>query len=171
MNISLIGMMGCGKSTIGKLLVKNLENYTLIDTDEEIVKSQNCSINDIFSTKGEAFFRELESNILTDILKNNDQIISTGGGIIKSEFNLNQLKEKSIVIYLQADSHVLFERVKNNTERPLLNVENMQEKIEKLLKERQIKYEKAHITIDTNNKNIDIIVKEIVEKIGSYGKS
>lgn len=171
MNISLIGMMGCGKSTIGKQLSKKLKNYTFIDTDEEIVKSQGCSINEIFASNGETFFRELESKTLENILKNDNQVISTGGGIVKSEFNLKQLKENSIVVYLKADSNTLFERVKNNKDRPLLNVDNMQEKIIMLLKERSSKYEQAHFTIDTNNKNIDIIINEIVQKIGSYGKS
>ncbi len=171
MNISLIGMMGSGKSTIGKLLAQKLKNYNLIDTDEKIIQAEDCTINDIFAEKGELYFREIESKILTSILKNDNQIISTGGGIIKKEENIKVLKENSTVVYLQADADVLFERVKNNKDRPLLNVDDMKTKIETLLNERKTQYEKAHLTIDTNNKNTDIIVNEIVEQIGLYGKS
>jgi len=171
MNISLIGMMGCGKSTIGKLLAQYFTDFKLIDTDEMIVKSESKDINTIFALKGENYFRDLETQILLKILKNDSQIISTGGGIIKSEANRKLLKENSLVIYLKADAATLFKRVKNNKERPLLNVENMQEKINILLNERTKFYEEAHIVIDTTNKNIDIIQKEIVEKINKYGKS
>ncbi len=171
MNISLIGMMGCGKSTIGKLLIQYFTDFKFIDTDEMIVKSESKDINTIFAQQGEKYFRDLETKILSNVLRNDRQIISTGGGIIKSETNRKLLKENSVVIYLKADAAALFERVKNNKERPLLNVENMQGRINVLLNERTKFYEEAHIIIDTTNKNIDIIQKEIVEKINKYGKS
>ena len=171
MNIALIGMMGSGKTTIGKLLSEKLPEFTFIDTDSEIVKQEKNSVNEIFDKKGEAYFRTAETLVLKKVLENDFQIISTGGGIIKSDENISLLKDKSVVIYLKANSDTLFERVKNNNERPLLNVDNMFEKIDKLLKERTCNYEKAHYIIDTNNKQPDTIVKEITEIINDYGRS
>lgn len=170
MNISLIGMMGSGKSTIGKYLLKNLEGYSFFDTDDIIVSKEKCSINEIFKNKGEEYFRNVESSVLENILNNDNQIISTGGGIVLRAFNIKLLKEKSIIIYLEADSETLYSRVKNNNERPLLNVDNMREKIDSLLKKRVFLYEAAHIKINTVNKTPEIIVNEILEKI-KYGKN
>lgn len=171
MNISLIGMMGCGKSTIGKILNELLENYTFIDTDEEIISKEKCSINEIFETKGETYFRKVETDVLKKILQNKNQIISTGGGIIKDENNLKILKENSLVIYLSADTNTLYERVKNNTERPLLKTNNLKEKITTLLKEREIQYRKAHIIINTEEKSTNKIAEEIIEELRKNEKS
>lgn len=171
MNISLIGMMGSGKSTIGKLLAESLKDFEFVDTDEMIIKAELKDINTIFNEHGEQYFRMIESEILSKVLKNDKQIISTGGGIIKSKENRELLNRNSVVIYLKADTGSLFDRVRNNTERPLLNDGNMQEKITNLLKERSNFYEEAHIIVDTTNKNPAIIRDEIIEKINKYGKS
>ena len=165
MNISLIGMMGSGKTTISKLLVQTLSDFDFVDTDELIVKSENMSINDIFDLKGENYFREVESRILASVLSCDNQIISTGGGIVKSSENLSLLKEKSKVFYLKANVEILYDRVKNNTERPLLNNTDMLKKLDALLKERKEMYEKAHFVIDTDDKTSDIVVQEIIEKL------
>ena len=170
MNIALVGMMGCGKTTIGKLIAKDL-NFSFIDTDELIVEKENRSINKIFEENGEEFFREIETSILLKTLNNDNQIISTGGGIIKKDKNIKLLKEKSIVIYLEADDKTLYERVKNNKDRPLLNVDDMQEKITTLLKERENKYKQAHHTISTTNKEPNNIAKEITGIINEYSRS
>lgn len=163
MIISLIGMMGCGKSTIAKLLSDRL-CFQLLDTDSLIVNRENQSINEIFQNKGEGYFRHLESEILTEVLAVDNSVISTGGGIVKSEANILLLKEKSIVFYLKADENVLYERVKNNRERPLLNTEDMFLKIKTLLFERNEKYELAHYVIDANQEP-NKIVDEIIEKL------
>lgn len=170
MNISLIGMMGSGKTTIGEILSQNLK-YNFADTDSEIIKTENRPINQIFEEDGETYFRDIESKILSKVLDSDNQIISTGGGIIKSEKNIQLLKKKSVVFYLKANANELFERVKNNRERPLLNVENMKERIEILLKEREHKYEQANYIIDTCNKNIQDIVDEIIGKVNEYSRS
>ena len=169
MNIALIGMMGSGKSTVAKLLVNQLKGFSLVDTDEVIVKSQKISINEIFEKFGEKTFRTIETEQLKKILKKDNQVIATGGGIVISEDNLNNLLNSSVLIYLKADKDELYNRVKNNKERPLLNDCDIKEKIINLLDKREEKYKKAHFTIDTTNKTPDIIVKEILEKI--YGKN
>jgi shikimate kinase len=162
MNIALIGMMGSGKTTVGNLLKEELNNFTFIDTDTKIIEKENKSINEIFSTEGEEYFRNIETEILKNILNNDSQIISTGGGIIKSEENIKLLKENATVIYLKASAEKLYERVKNNKERPLLNTENMFEKIKQLLNERENNYNKADYTINTDNKSPKEITNEII---------
>lgn len=161
MNISLIGMMGSGKTCIGELLAKLL-NMSFVDTDEQIIKSEKTSINQIFAQKGETYFREIETATLKNVLNFNNQIISTGGGIIKSDENLSLLKEKSLVFYLKASPDILFERIKNNKERPLLNVENMKDKIKTILQERISQYEKAQYIIVTDDKSPIEIANEII---------
>ena len=163
MIISLIGMMGSGKSTIAKLLVDRL-CFQLVDTDSLIVEKENLSINDIFENKGEEYFRKLESKILSDVLSIDNSVISTGGGIVKNESNILLLKEKSIVFYLKADENVLYERVKANNERPLLHTDDIFSKIKILLSERKEKYELAHYVIDANQEP-NKIVDEIIEKL------
>ena len=162
MNIALIGMPGSGKTTVALVLKKTLPSYSFIDTDELVVKEENASISDIFKNNGEKYFREIETKILEQVLSNDNLIISTGGGIILSDKNISILREKSIVIYLKTSLNILFDRVKNNKERPLLNTEDLQNKLEKLFKERSKRYEAAHYVIDTDNKTPDIIVNEIL---------
>lgn len=161
MNISLIGMMGSGKTCIGELLAKLL-NMSFVDTDEQIIKSEKTSINQIFAQKGETYFREIETATLKNVLNFNNQIISTGGGIIKSDENLSLLKKKSVVFYLKASPDILFERIKNNKERPLLNVENMKDKIKTILQDRISQYEKAQYIIVTDDKSPIEIANEII---------
>ena len=161
MNISLIGMMGSGKTSVGELLAKLL-NMSFVDTDEQIIKTEKISINQIFTQKGEPYFRKIETATLKNVLNYNNQIISTGGGIIKSDENLSLLKEKSIVFYLKTNPDIIFERIKNNKERPLLNVENMKDKIKTLLQERISQYEKAQYIIVTDDKSQTEIANEII---------
>lgn len=165
MNISLIGMMGSGKTTISKLLSEKLADFVLVDTDELIVLKEGKSINDIFSQNGEAYFRKVETEILKSVLSSNNQIISTGGGIVKSVENLKLLKENSKLFYLYADVESLYSRVKNNNERPLLNCDDMYEKINLIFSQRKSLYEKADFIINTVDKEPEMIVEEIIEKL------
>ena len=165
MNISFIGMMGSGKTTISKLLAEKLVSFSFVDTDALIVQKEGVSINEIFDKKGEPYFRSVETEILKLVLVADNQIISTGGGIVKSEENLSLLKEKSKVFYLSADVNTLFSRVKGNNERPLLNSDDMYKKIELLLEQRKALYEKADFVIDTVDKTPEQIVCEIIEKL------
>lgn len=171
MNISLIGMMGSGKTTIAKLIAKKSGIYTFVDTDDLIVNSIGMSINDIFRTKGEFEFRKIESDILTSVLEKDNQVISTGGGIIKSDANVSVLSEKSIVFYLKADADTLYNRIKNNKDRPLLNSGDMYNKIRMLLDERSDKYMQARYVIDTINKEPDEIAEEILLELKNYDTS
>ena len=170
MNISLIGMMGSGKTTVGEKLARKL-NFAFIDTDSLIVDSEKTSINEIFSVKGEEYFRLIETSILSKTLDVDNQVISTGGGIVKNEKNIELLKEKSLVFYLEASSETHYERVKNSKERPLLNTPDIKEKIINLLDERKINYKKADYVVNTEKKSPDNIVEEIIGKINEHSRS
>ena len=163
MNISFIGMPASGKTTIAKALRKVLKNYALIDTDEKIIEAENRSINEIFKTEGESYFRKIETDILKKILQNDNQIISTGGGIVKKEENIILLKEKSVIIYIETDIKTLLQRAKEDKTRPLLNVNNKREELKKLLKEREENYKKADFIVQTKGKSPDRAAKEIME--------
>ncbi len=163
MNISLIGMMGCGKTTIGKLLA-SYTGYSFVDIDELIVQKEGVSIPQIFEQKGEDYFRSVESQLLKQLLNKDNQVISTGGGIVKLDGNLKLLKEKSKVFYLKACADVLYERVKEDNNRPLLKTDNVKLKIESLLNERCSFYERAHFIIEAD-KMPEYVVSQIIEKL------
>lgn len=166
MNISFIGMPGSGKTTVATELLKIIPELKLVDSDEKIVKQENCSINEIFEKFGENTFRDIESKVLTEILKGDNQIISTGGGIIKRRENIERLKEKSIIIYLKTEPESIYNRVKNDTTRPLLKTQDLRKRIINIYEERNEIYEKnADYIITTDNKTPEYIAKEITEKI------
>lgn len=166
MNISFIGMPGSGKTTVATELVKIIPELKLVDTDEETVKQENCSINEIFEKSGESAFRDIETKVLSEILRNDNQIISTGGGIIKRRENIELLKEKSIVVYLKTKPENIYNRVKNDTTRPLLKTKDLRNRILSIYEERNEIYEtNADYIIITDNKTPEYIAKEITEKI------
>ncbi|MGL5693352.1 MAG: shikimate kinase [Peptostreptococcaceae bacterium] len=164
MNIILIGPMGSGKTTIGKELSEKL-SFEFVDMDCEIEKQENMSIVDIFDKFGENKFRQLELNLLKKVLKNENTIISTGGGIIKEDTNRELLKKEEHVFFLNGNVDTLLRNLSNGiNERPLLkDSDNLRGKIENLLFERYNKYEEcAKIKIDINHKNIDELVSQIL---------
>ena len=165
-NIVLIGMMGCGKTTIGKELAKILPDYDYIDIDLEIEKSTQKKISEIFLKHGEQFFRLLETEKIRKFSKNNKkQIISIGGGAFESEENRKNLSSNGIVIYLKASPKEIYERIKNETHRPLLRKDFSVEKISSIMNLREPNYKKADVTIDTDVKTPQNIVEEIIGAI------
>ena len=163
-NIILIGLMGAGKSTIGKALATTL-NYRFIDVDEEIVKHENMSINDIFLQKSENYFREIETQVIKEICKNNKTVISLGGGGFEKEINREILLNNGKVFYLYTDVNTLYERIKSDSSRPLLKCKNPKEKLQELLEKREVNYLKAHYKIDTTEKTVTEIVEELQKSI------
>ena len=160
--IFLIGFMGSGKSTLGKNLAETL-NYEFIDSDLWIEKEQGISIDSIFSSKGEAFFRELELKFIENLNLFNPTIIATGGGLPCFNGNIEKMKEIGTVIYLKVSPEIIVERIKFDDRRPLLNKKDHHEKIDFIqnkLKERNVFYKQAHFTIDANN-SIEIQLTEI----------
>ena len=162
-NIVLIGMMGCGKTTVAKELAKLLPDYIYIDIDSEIEKSTQKKISEIFLRHGEPFFRMLETEKLRKFCKNlKKQIISAGGGAFENPENRNIMMENGIIVYLKTTPDEIFNRIKSETHRPLLRKDFSVEKISTIMKKREINYEKADIIITTDKKTPQEIAKEII---------
>ncbi len=164
-NILLIGFMGTGKTSVS-LKLSELLNMKLIDTDGYIEKKENKSISEIFETNGEEFFRKCESETLIELSKEKNLLISCGGGIIVKEENIPIMKKQGKVVLLKATPESIYERVKNDNTRPLLNNNMTIEHISNLMESRKEKYLKAaDIIIDTDNKSIKEICQEIIKSI------
>lgn len=162
-NIILTGMMGSGKTSVGLELAKILE-CDFFDLDE-IIEKKYGKITQIFKDKGENYFREIETSELKNFKNNGAFVLSTGGGAVLKEKNLEILKSLGEVFYLSADIQTIYDRVKEQTQRPLLNTKDPKKTIEDILSSRLEKYEKSGEKIVTDNKNIEQIAREIYEKI------
>ncbi len=157
----MVGLSGSGKSTLGNIL-SSLSGYALVDTDAIIVKLQNRSINNIFETNGEEFFRTLETQVSKEISAFDKQIISTGGGIVLKEKNLEYLKQNGIVFYLKTSVNSLLKRLEGDNTRPLLKTDDVKKKLENMLEIRGKLYEKADVTIETDKLTPEETAKEIL---------
>ena len=160
-NIVLTGFMGTGKTTIGKELSNKL-HMKLVDIDAEIEKSQKMKINDIFKIHGEQYFRDIETDMIRQFSGGKNIIISTGGGAVLRDENMEALKENGIIFCLNASTETIIARTARSEDRPLLKVENPKEKISEMLSFRRPFYEKAGIMIDTDCKSPLVIVQEIM---------
>ena len=169
--IILVGMMGCGKTSVSKCLGEIL-NLKTIDCDLVFEEKFNSTINDYFKNFGEDDFRKRESEILEDIfqdLKNESFILSTGGGVILSEFNRNLLFDQyNLSFYLKTSVENLYNRLKNDFSRPLLKTPNPKEKIKEILSSREKFYKCANYIIETDFRDISSIADEIAR---IYGKN
>lgn len=165
-NYILIGYMGCGKSTIGKKMSEIL-NIKLVDTDAWIEERQGMTVSEIFATKGELFFRDLETGALKELLEEKElMVISVGGGLPVREENRSLLQQLGQVIYLKAEPETIYNRVKGDTTRPLLQTENPMEKIREMLGQREEKYQVAADKIVTvDDKDLSEILDEILEAV------
>ena len=160
LKICIIGMPGSGKSTIGRILSKKL-NYKFFDTDENIEDETKTKINDIFTYEGENYFRELETRVLSKLIKINKVVISTGGGIILKNKNI---LNKCFNIYLQCDEDVLIERASRNKDRPLL-YKDIKKNMKNLFNERKDIYnDLADLKINTKS-DIQKTITEILNKL------
>lgn len=163
-NIVLTGLMGAGKSTVGKALSKILKDYTFVDVDNVIVDIEGMSISDIFEKKGEEYFRKIEKEIIQELSEEEDLIIALGGGAYEDK-DTRQTLENCKVIYLKSSVDRLLSRIKDDKTRPLLQCENPRGKLEELLKIREPNYLKAEFVVETDEKDISEITEEILELI------
>lgn len=164
-NIVLAGFMGCGKTAVGKLLAEKL-GLEFIDTDNLIELQEKQTISDIFKTKGEKYFRDLEENIIKIISQKNGSIISIGGGSLQREANIAELKKNGFIILLMASTEEIIRRISQHQHRPLLqNCENINLRIEQLLSERKKGYDCADLKIDTTGLFLEEVVEKIIESI------
>ena len=168
-NIVLIGFMGSGKTTVGKSLAKEL-NMDFVDTDEYIEKREGMTIAEIFDKQGQEGFRRIETEVLEELKDNlTNTVVSTGGGMPLRVENSRLLKEIGKVVYLTAADSVIYERVKYDTTRPLLQSDDPMERITSLMRERRPLYEKAcDIIVDTNSNDLKEVIKIITYKFEMY---
>ena len=152
--------MGAGKTTVGMELAKKL-NYKLIDTDHSIENDQSRVIKDIFSQDGESFFMNLETLKLKELTNVENAVISTGGGIILKDENRSILNNL-FTIYLKADFENIFNRIKQDTSRPLLLTDDPYNTAKDIFKSRQSVYESFKIHVRTDNKTPHQVVEEII---------
>lgn len=156
--------MGTGKTEVGRELA-HLKGLKLIDVDTEIERSEEMTINDIFKRFGEERFREIETKMIDKLAREENVIISTGGGAVLRQQNLDALKKTGIVICLTASPETILMRTSATDERPLLQVENPLAKINELLQFRKPFYDRADFIINTEGKTPIQIAEEITEKI------
>ena len=166
-NICIMGLMGSGKSIIGKNLSKNL-NLKFYDTDKEIEIKTNKKISTIFKEEGESYFRDIEEKVCIEILTNDNCVISLGGGSIISKKIRKIIKKNSYSIYLQVTLNNLLNRLKFSRKRPLLNNNsNKNEIMQKLLRDRQKYYEKADLIINNNGDKFQTL-NQIKSQLNNY---
>ncbi len=166
-NICIMGLMGSGKSIVGKDLSKYL-NLKFYDTDKEIELKAKKSINAIFQEEGEVYFRKIEEKICLELLSDNNCIISLGGGSIINKKIRNLIKQNSYSIYLEVKINYLLDRIKSSKKRPLLNKKlSNREILKNLYNDRRKFYEKADFIVNNNNDKFQVLEK-IKSKLNSY---
>ena len=165
-NIILTGFMGSGKTTVGEVLSRRLD-WPLIDMDTEIEREEEMKISEIFSTLGEPAFRDMETEMAEKLSTLNDVVISTGGGVVLRETNISHLRRNGRIICLMARPETVYERIKDNHDRPLLKGNDPMGKIRELLEFRMPYYRNADMIIDTDNLTPDEIVLSIIDGLMS----
>ena len=160
-NLVLLGMMGVGKTTIGKIVAKK-QNLEFVDTDASIEKKCSMKISEIFRKKGEKFFRVLEEKEVLKSLKKNNCVIALEGGAFINENIRNNILKNAISIWLDVDLKTLNKRIKWNEKRPLLNRKNNQKKIDHLYSQRKNIYKLANYRINCEKLHKENIAKKII---------
>jgi len=165
--IILVGMMGAGKTTIGKSLANYL-GKTFIDSDHEIQKRTGVKIPVIFEIEGETGFRKREADMLHELLEINNIVLATGGGIILNEENRNLLKQKGTIVYLRATVNDLWHRTRHDKNRPLLQTIDLKTKLAELFDQRDpIYHELAHIVVESGKQSVHQMVKLLAQQLAN----
>ena len=163
--IILIGMMGAGKTTIGKSLANYLDK-TFIDSDHEIQKRTGVKIPVIFEIEGEAGFRKREVDMLQELLRIDNIVLATGGGIILNKENRKLLRQKGTIVYLRATVNDLWHRTRHDKNRPLLQTTDLQAKLTELYDQRDPIYrEIAHIVVESGKQSAHQMVKSLAQQL------
>ena len=166
-SVVLVGMMGAGKSTIGRRLSARL-GLPFLDADAEIETAHDMPIPDIFEKYGEPYFRDGEARVIARLLNNGPAVIATGGGAVMRDETRERIREKAVSIWLKVDTDVIMRRVKRRSDRPLLQTADPEATVERLVKEREPLYSQADVTIWSRDVPHDKIVDECIEAL--YGK-
>jgi shikimate kinase len=165
--IVLVGMMGSGKSTVGRRLAARL-HLPFVDADQEIEAAAGMSIADIFTTHGEPHFRDGEAKVIARLLDEGPRVLATGGGAVLREETRSRIRDKAVSIWLKADGDVILRRVKRRTERPLLQTADPAGTIDRLIAERGPVYELADIAILSRDVPHEKIVDECIDALHAF---
>ena len=166
-NIILVGMMGAGKTTIGKSLANYL-NKTFIDSDHEIQQRTGVKIPVIFEIEGEKGFRKREADMLQELLSIDNMVLATGGGIILNKENRKLLRQKGTIVYLRATVNDLWYRTRHDKNRPLLQTMDLQAKLAELYNHRDPIYrEIAHIVVESGKQSVHQMVKLLAQQLAN----
>ncbi|MFH2137969.1 MAG: shikimate kinase [Candidatus Omnitrophota bacterium] len=165
-NIALVGFMGTGKTTIARILAEKL-GFECVDIDDLIEFTEGMKIVDIFGQKGEAYFRDVEKEVVRKAAAQAKKVIACGGGVVLNENNIINLKQNGFIVCLSASPEVILERTKNYPHRPLLNVEDKAGKIKEMLEFRQPYYATADYTVNTSDLTKEEVVDRILELVNS----
>lgn len=163
-SIVMVGLMGCGKSAVGRRLAHRL-GLPFVDADEEIEKAAGKSIEDIFEDHGEAYFREGERKVLARLLRSKAQVLATGGGAFMNAETRAAIAETGISVWLKADLPLLVRRVAKRNNRPLLKNGDPEAVMQKLMDERYPIYAEADVTVQSRDVPHEVIVNEILERL------
>jgi len=165
--IALIGLMGAGKTTVGRRLATAL-GLPFTDADDEIEAAAGCSVSDIFERHGEAEFRRGETLVMERLLRGQPHILATGGGAFMNPGTRALIQDQAISVWLRADLDLLMKRVLKRNTRPLLRTGNPRETMARLMKERYPTYGQANIIIDSVESAHDVVVNAIIEALTTY---
>lgn len=163
-NLVLVGLMGVGKSSIGRPVAQQL-GIPFVDTDVEIERVSRMTITELFEAYGEEEFRMLETRVIERLLRGGPCVVSTGGGAFINESTRQHVKRDSLSVWLKADVDVLWDRVNKHDERPLLKTENPKKTLEKLMNARYPIYAEADLTVLSRDVGKDVMVKEVLAAI------
>lgn len=164
-SIFLVGPMGAGKSTVGRFLAEKL-HYQFMDSDHEIEAKTGATIPMIFDIEGEAGFRQREMGMIDKLTQKTSIVLATGGGAILREENRRHLRSRGLVVYLKSSIDALVQRTRHDRNRPLLQTDNPEEVLKKLLLERESLYEEvADVVVQTEQVSVHRVVKQILDKL------
>ena len=165
--VVLVGIMGAGKSTVGKILADRL-GMQFIDADQEIEHAAGCTITDFFEKYGEVEFRKGEERVISRILAGEPCVLATGGGAFMSEATRLLIKKMATSVWLRVSFEVLAKRLEKRSDRPLLQTTDPQQTLKALIKKRYPIYNDADFIVDAENDGVDITVSKVIECLGDY---
>ena len=169
LNLALVGMPGCGKSTVGRMLARHLDLH-FVDADTEIEARIGMTIRSYFEIQGEGAFRDVEQQVLADLAQGQRQVIATGGGAVLRQANRETLHAFCQVIYLRATPEELYRRLRHDTHRPLLQVSDPQKRLRELYRDRDPLYRQAaHFTVEAPRPSVPALLNMILMQLELAG--
>lgn len=165
MSIVLVGLPGCGKSSVGRSLARRM-GMDWLDADHVIEERLGCTIREYFQAQGEQAFRDLEEQVIDELSQLRSVVISTGGGAVLRPINRQRLRERTTVVYLRASPEQIYRRLRNDTKRPLLQVADPLQRLRDLQAERDPLYrECAHFVVDTRGSSMSLLVNRVMMQL------